>query len=182
MSTVKEKVYLRALSEDDLDRVLGWHNDPELYVTLGGHFRHVSRETERNWLRHRVEAPDEVNLAICLLDPAQHIGNIYLRNVNWVHRNAELHIFIARQENRGKGYGSAAIRLIIKHAFEDLGLLRLYLYTLASNSAAISSYQKCGFVVEGRLRQHTFKRGTFEDMIVMGLCREEPRPVRKGRR
>ena len=139
MSTAKEKVYLRALSEDDLDRVLNWHNDPDLYATLGGHFRHVSREAEKNWIRRRMEASDEVNLAVCLSDPSEHIGNIYLRNINWVDRNAELHAFIGRPEHRGKGYGSTAVRLIVKHAFEDLGLVRIYLYVLASNPPAIKS-------------------------------------------
>lgn len=172
MPNSKEKIRLRPLSEEDLDRVLGWHNDPELYSTLGGHFRHVGREAERNWLKRRIEAPDEVNLAICLDDGAEHVGNIYLRNIDWVHRNAELHIFIARPGHRGKGYGSTAVRMLVNHAFNDLGLFRVYLHTLARNSAAIASYKKCGFKVEGRLRMHAFKNGAFEDMIVMGLCRE----------
>jgi len=166
------KVYLRALSQDDLDRVLQWHNDPELYASLGGHFRYVSREAEAEWMRRRVQAPDEVNLAICLSDPAEHIGNIYLRNIDWVARNAELHIFIASPAHRGKGHGASAVALMVKHAFEDLSLMRLYLQTLASNSAAIKSYEKCGFVTEGRLRRHAFKSGKFEDMLFMGLCRE----------
>src|SRR5271155_1658443 len=136
----KGKVYLRSLTQNDLDRVLGWHNDHELYSTLGGHFRYVSREAESEWLRHRLEARDELNLAICLHEPPEHIGNIYLRNINWVDRNAELHIFIAQPEHRGKGYGSAAVRLITKHAFEDLGLARIFLHTLAANSAAIAAY------------------------------------------
>ena len=40
-------------------------------LTLGGHFRYVSREAETEWLRHRLEARDEVNLAICLSEPAR---------------------------------------------------------------------------------------------------------------
>lgn len=168
----EKKVYLRALTHDDLDRVLGWHNDYELYSTLGGHYRYVSREAETEWFRNRVEARDEVNLAICISGSHEHIGNIYLRNINWVCRNAETHIFIAGSQHRGKGYGSAALRLITKHAFDDLGLVRVYLHTLATNSAAIKSYEKCGFVLEGRLRLHAFKAGKFHDMIVMGLCRE----------
>jgi RimJ/RimL family protein N-acetyltransferase len=172
MKKTKSKVYLRALAQDDLDRVLKWHNDAELYSTLGGHFRYVSREAETEWLRRRLEARDEVNLAICLSEPPDHIGNIYLRNINWVNRNAELHTFIAQREHRGKGYGSTAVRLIAKHAFEDLGLMRIYLYVLANNSAAIAAYQKCGFATEGRLRRHALKAGVFEDMLVMGLCRE----------
>jgi diamine N-acetyltransferase len=170
MKKLKETVYLRALTTDDLDRLLRWHNDPELYASLGGHFRHVSREAEADWLRQRLEARDEVNLAVCLSQPPEHIGNVYLRNINWLDRNAELHTFIGRLEHRGKGYGSAAVRLIIQHAFEDLGLMRIYLHVLASNSAAIAAYEKCGFVNEGRLRRHAFKKGIFEDMLVMGMC------------
>lgn len=172
MKKGKVTVYLRALTTDDLERLLRWHNSFELYTTLGGHFRYVGREAEADWLRRRLEARDEVNLAVCLSEPPEHIGNIYLRNIDWVHRNAELHIFLAEEKHRGKGYGSAAIELLIKHAFEDLGLMRIYLHTLASNSAAIKSYERCGFSLEGRLKRHAFKKGTFEDMLVMGLCRE----------
>ena len=168
----KDKVYLRALTSDDLDRVLSWHNDPELYATLGGHYRYVSREAETEWFRRRLEARDEVNLAICHSEEQEHIGNIYLRNIDWVHRNAELHIFLAAEKHRGKGYGSAAIRRLVKYAFDDLGLMRVYLYTLTRNSAAIKSYEKCGFSLEGRLKKHAFKNGVYEDMVVMGLCRD----------
>jgi hypothetical protein len=38
MQETKGDVYLRPLTQDDLDRLLEWHNDPELYSTLGGHF------------------------------------------------------------------------------------------------------------------------------------------------
>jgi RimJ/RimL family protein N-acetyltransferase len=164
------QIRLRPLSETDFERVLSWHNDQELYSTLGGQFRHVSPEAERNWLKQRIEARDEVNLAICMGESAEHIGNIYLRNIDWVHSNAELHIFIARPKDRGKGYGSMAVRMLVDHAFKDLGLARVYLHTLARNSAAIASYKKCGFKLEGTLRKHVFKDGAFEDMVVMGIC------------
>jgi diamine N-acetyltransferase len=172
MKKTKQKVYLRALTHDDLDRVLAWHNDPELYATLGGHFRYVSREAETEWFQRITQARDEVNLAICLSEADVHIGNIYLRNIDWVARNCELHAFIARAEHRGKGYGSTAVRLVTKHAFEDLGLVRIYLHVLANNSPAVATYEKCGFAKEGRLRRHALKAGTFEDVLVMGICRE----------
>jgi RimJ/RimL family protein N-acetyltransferase len=172
MENTRDGIYLRAIASEDFERILNWHNDRTLYSTLGGHFRYVSRDVEREWLHRRIEARDEVNLAICLSEPAAHIGNIYLRSIDWVARNAELHAFIAEPEHRGKGYGSTAVRLVMKHAFDDLGLSRLYLYVLASNSGAIATYEKCGFVQEGRLRRHVLKKGALEDMIVMGFCRE----------
>jgi RimJ/RimL family protein N-acetyltransferase len=167
-------VYLRALELDDLDRTYKWHNDPELYKTLGGPFRYVSRATDEEWLRKKqLFSTEEVNLAICLTSNLQHIGNIYLRNIDWVARHGELQIWIGEPDQRSKGYGQAAVRLLIKHAFQDLGLLRLYLFVLEDNQPAIKVHEKCGFVVEGRLRKHFFKDGKFRDYLVMGLCADD---------
>lgn len=168
-----EPVYLRALELSDLERTHKWHNDPELYKMLGGTFRYTSRATEEDWLRRKQTysvSVSEVNLAVCLAESLQHIGNIYLRNMDWVARNAELHIFIGEPDQRSKGYGEAAVRLLINYAFQDLGLLRLYLFVLEDNTPAMRVYEKCGFIVEGKLRRHAFKEGKFKDVLVMGIC------------
>lgn len=167
-----QTVRLRALTEGDLDRVLAWHNDRELYGSLGGRFRYVSREAETEWFQRISQAKDQVNLAICLADSEEHIGNIYLRGIDWVARNCELHAFIAHKQNRGQGYGSSAVQQIVRHAFEDLGLARVYLHVLCSNAAAIAMYEKCGFAREGVLKRHAFKAGAFEDVLVMARLRE----------
>lgn len=164
-----EPVYLRALELDDLDRTYRWHNDQELYETIGT-FHYVSRATDEEWLRRKQSwSTEEVNLAICLTRSSDHIGNIYLRNIDWVARHGELRIWIGEPGQRSKGYGQAAVRLLIRHAFLDLGLLRLYLYVLEDNQRAIRAYEKCGFTMEGRLRQHFFRDGRFKDYLVMGL-------------
>jgi diamine N-acetyltransferase len=165
-----EPVYLRSLEVGDLDRTYQWHNNHELYKTMGV-FHYVSRATEEDWLRKKAAfSNDEVDLAICLTDTSQHIGNIYLRNIDWIARNAELRIFIGESDQRSQGYGQAAVRLLVKHAFEDLGLLRLYLTVIDGNEAARTAYEKCGFVVEGKFRKHFFNEGRFKDCWVMGLC------------
>ncbi|HUU20549.1 MAG TPA: GNAT family protein [Sedimentisphaerales bacterium] len=169
-----EKIYLRSLELVDLDRIRKWHNDPVLYETFSGPFRYVSSATDEEWLKNKVRySMQEINLAICLAENSQHIGNIYLRDINWVARHAELAIFIGEPDQRSKGYGQAAVRLLKKHAFEDLGLLRLYLTVLVDNRGAIRMYEKCGFVVEGQLRRHAFKQGMFKDVLIMGTCIEE---------
>ena len=172
MTTAQQEIILRALALDDLDRTLKWHNDPELYATLEGHFRYVNANSEKEWLTRRIGARDEVNLAVCLAETKEHIGNIYLREIDWINRNGALHLFIGGPEHRGKGYGTAAVRQLAKHAFEDLGLVRIYLHVLASNTAARATYERCGFLVEGRLRRHVLKKNEFEDVVIMGLCRE----------
>jgi RimJ/RimL family protein N-acetyltransferase len=166
-----EPVYLRALELDDLDRTHKWHNDQDLYKTLVGRFQYVSQVTEENWLRKKqVFSPDEINLAICLKDSSRHIGNIYLRNINWIARHCEVHIFIGDTTERSKGYGQAALRLVSKYALQSLGLFRLYAYILEDNMPSIKMFNKCGWIVEAKLRKHAFKEGRCKDVIVMGFC------------
>ena len=108
-----------------------------------------------------------------MTDSSQHIGNIYLRHIDWVARHAELRIFLGEPGQRSKGYGQAVIRLLMKHAFEDLGLLRIYLFVLEDNQSAIRAYEKCGFVMEGSLRRQFFGEGRFKDYLIMGLCTDD---------
>lgn len=166
-----EPVFLRALESADLDKVHQWHNDPSLYGCLVGTFRHVSRESVESWLRQRQQfSNEEVNLAICAKKGRQHIGNIYLRDIDWIARRAELHVFIGEAAERSKGYGQAAVRLLLEHAFRGLGFQRLYLYVLEDNLAAIRVYEKCGFAIEGKLIRHSFKNGQFKNVLAMGVC------------
>lgn len=170
-----DNVYLRALELSDVERTSRWHNDTELYRLLVSPFRYVGRSAEEEWLRRKCAySQTEFQLAICLKDTAQHIGNVHLRNIDWVARVAEVGIFIGEAEHWSKGYGRQALRQILRHAFRDLGLLRIFLTVLEDNHRAIRAYEKCGFVAEGRLRNHAFKGGKFKDLIFMGICAGDP--------
>ena len=169
--TALEPVFLRALELDDLDRTYKWHNDPELYKMLVGPFHYVSRATEEEWLRNKqTYSSQEVNLAICLTENSQHIGNIYLRNINWIAHHGEVHLFIGETGERSKGYGQTAIRLLSEYAQHDLGLFRLYAFILGDNKPSIKMFEKCGWKVEANLRKHAFKGGKFKNVVVMGIC------------
>ena len=164
------KIFLRALAETDLERTHRWHGDAELYATLGDSFRFVSATAEAEWLRRKTGySPNEVNLAICLRTKSEHIGNIYLREIDWVARKAALHIFIGSKQHRGRGHGTRAIRLLLGHAFLDLNLNRIQLEVLADNTPAIKAYERSGFVAEGRLRGAVFKHGEYRDSLVMAI-------------
>ena len=170
-----EEVYLRALEAADLDRTWKWHNDPRLYDTLVSPFRYVSQAAEEEWIRTRVAySQTEIRLAICLKEGERHIGNIQLTDIDWVVRHGYLGMFIGEPQYQSNGHGQQALRLMLHHAFGDLGLHRVYLTVLDDNPRAIRVYEKCGFAVEGRLRQHTYKGGQFRDLILMGICVGDP--------
>jgi RimJ/RimL family protein N-acetyltransferase len=148
------------LNLDDLDRNHRWHNDAALYAHLVGSHRTVSLETEKRWLLQRMEVSDtELNLAICLSSSKEHLGNIYLREIDRAAGKAEIHLFLGERNHRGMGYGGASIRCMTAHAFGVLGLNRIVLHVLANNAAAIKTYLACGFQLLETLDEPVLKGG-----------------------
>jgi len=75
------------------------------------------------------------------------------------------------EEWQGKGIGAALMRAIIDFSDNWLNLTRLELEVFADNEAAIHLYERCGFEVEGTLRQHALRDGQYVDSKVMGRLR-----------
>ncbi len=103
------------------------------------------------------------------------VGGASLFDVDPFARHAEVGIALVAQA-RGRGIGSAAIAQLVDFGFVRHNLRRIHLQAIASNVAAIRAYEKAGFVVEGRLRQHAWVRGAYEDIVLMGVLRSERTP------
>lgn len=84
-----------------------------------------------------------------------------------------LGITIGDKEYWGKGYGREAIGLLLDYGFRLHNLRRIWLNTLSNNERAIRCYLRCGFIEEGRLRQHVWSNGDYVDEVSMGLLRDE---------
>jgi RimJ/RimL family protein N-acetyltransferase len=76
-------------------------------------------------------------------------------------------------EARGRGVGTEAMRRLVEFGFLRRNLRRIHLQAIASNAGALRSYEKAGFVVEGRLREHAWVRGHYEDIVLMAILRSE---------
>lgn len=100
------------------------------------------------------------------------VGSVSLFEFDELARHAELGIALV-QEARGRGIGTLAISQIVEFAFVRRNLRRLHLQAIASNVGAIRAYEKAGFVIEGRQRQHAWVRGAYEDIVLMGVIRSE---------
>lgn len=98
------------------------------------------------------------------------VGSVSLFDFDELARHAEAGIALL-PEARGKGIGTAAISQIVEFAFVRCNLRRVHLQVIESNVGAIRVYEKAGFMIEGRQRQHAWVRGKYEDIIVMGILR-----------
>ena len=102
------------------------------------------------------------------------VGSATLFDLDLLARHAEAGITLARSA-RGRGIGTAAVVQLVQFGFERCNLRRIHLQAIASNVAAIRCYEKAGFVVEGRQREHAWVRGAYEDIVRMGILRSQPR-------
>ena len=100
------------------------------------------------------------------------VGSASLFGYDSFARHAEAGISLVR-EARGRGIGTAAIVQLVEFGFVRRNLRRIHLQAIASNAAAIRAYEKAGFVIEGRQRQHAWVRGTYEDIVLMAILRSE---------
>lgn len=101
------------------------------------------------------------------------IGFVALHSIEWNNRAGLLSIGIGEAEYRGKGYGSDALRLIVRYAFDELNLERVGLDVISNNEAAIRAYERAGFRHEGAMRRAVLRDGVWHDRIIMGLLRAE---------
>jgi RimJ/RimL family protein N-acetyltransferase len=107
-------------------------------------------------------------------EPAwQPIGVAGYHAIDWRNRSAELGLFIGEKTFWNAGYGTDAVRTLVRWGFRQLNLNRVFLRVFEDNAGAIRCYEKVGFRQEGRLRQDRFQEGRYLDTIVMGLLRDE---------
>jgi RimJ/RimL family protein N-acetyltransferase len=91
----------------------------------------------------------------------------------WSQRNGWISIAIGPHDFWGKGYGTDAMRVLMRFAFTELNLERLTLNVFGYNERAQRSYLKAGFQVEGRQRERLRRGSRRYDMIFMGILRDE---------
>jgi len=168
------QIYLRPLEREDLnERYLGWLNDPEANRYLeSGIFPYTKDELEK-FYEQVTRSPDQIILAIVDKETDQHIGNVKLGPINWVHRKATFGILLGDKQFWGRGIGTEATRLMVEYGFFRLNLRRIELGVYAEHDAAVCSYEKVGFRVEGKFREDLFHEGQYKDCLWMGLLRSE---------
>ena len=164
------QVRLRPITEADLPDYVEWLNDPEVTQFLQTEGP-VTLEDEKAWFQ-RVNGPDSGERNWAIEVDGRHIGNCALH----LHESGQIAgfgIIIGDKTQWSKGYGSAALRELLRIGFEEMGLQRVHLTAFAGNTRGIRCYEKCGFRHEGLRRRHFLKRGKWCDDVCMGILREE---------
>jgi len=102
-----------------------------------------------------------------------HIGNVRVGPIDHNSKVCKFSMMIGDTAYHGRGIGSQVVSGCIEFAFLKLKMNKFYLDVIPDNIAAVRTYEKNDLVVEGRLRQHVFINGNYQDLLVMSILRSE---------
>lgn len=101
------------------------------------------------------------------------IGKASVQWIEWANGNGFLRLGIGASENRGKGYGTQAMRMLLRFAFAELNLFRVSAIVPEYNEAALALLKKFSFVQEVCRRKSLERDGRRWDLYIFGLLKEE---------
>jgi len=178
--------------EKDAEVESKWTHDPEYLRLLGvdvvlplspAHLKKRYEDLEKKM----AESGDQFYFAIRLQDGdaaesentenggsvRRLVGFIELTWVSWNHQAAYMRLGIGDPEDRGKGYGSEALALMLNYVFHELNLFRLTAVIPEYNRVALQLFERAGFVEEVRRQQTIHRDRRRWDVIHMGILRAE---------
>ncbi len=139
---------------------LGWFADPQ--VNLYTLRFPPSQKMAEEWLEGAARSEKEVLWMIAVDERI--IGSAQIDTINWHHRRAEIAIVLGEPAEWGKGYGTEAIQLITRFAFDELNLEKLVGEAIAANVGSIRAMGKAGYRQFGLAQRHFYQEGRWSDM------------------
>jgi RimJ/RimL family protein N-acetyltransferase len=172
-----ELVRLSAVDPEEFSKAFThWRRDSEFMRLIdSGEVMLRSQKDSQKWIEKEIEDQDvnQYMFTIRTLAEDKLLGDIGLSVVNWMSRDAFVGLGIGERDFWGRGYGTDVMKVILRYAFTEINLRRVTLSVFEYNPRAVRSYEKAGFVHEGRMRQFLNREGKRWDMLFMGILRDE---------
>ena len=182
---IGRKVRLARPTADDVVTIAGWSLDLEYQRLLRrGMVYPGSVEEHRGWFDEMFRNEQSYPFAVRTLVEDRLVGLLVIKDIMWQARHCSFFIGIGDAGERGQGYGSDAVRVLLQYAFLEMNLNRVGLEVMAYNPDAVRAYEAAGFQHEGRLRAYVYRDGVYYDVLLMSILRSEweaqtgQRPVR----
>jgi RimJ/RimL family protein N-acetyltransferase len=133
-----------------------------------------TEESHFEWLSEMVDTGKVVQYMIVSSENNLSVGSVYIMDISYTHKKDEFGIFIGSSSLCGRGIGILATKEMLRLAFEELGLHKVYLRVFADNLPAIKCYEKAGFIKERWLKDDVFIEDSFYDMLLMSALLMPP--------
>jgi RimJ/RimL family protein N-acetyltransferase len=165
-----KNVDLKLVEKEDIPQLLEMQNKPEFWGQLLSPLQVSKAAAEKSF-----DEPDWPKRFFIQKKDGTKIGIIY----SWpVSRRyvAELGLgigYLLLPGERGKGYCTEAVNLLLDYSFLTSPVVRVQAHTDVRNAASQRVLEKAGFKKEGTIRKGYFERGEHTDNFIFSILREE---------
>lgn len=170
-----ERLVLRPLEAKDLDDLFEYTQDEETarYVTWNANQTINQAEQFLTYVLSNYEQGKQAPWAIEWKETGKMIGTIdFIHLLLDENKQAELGYALSRQF-WGKGIVTEAVECVMTFGFEELKLERIQARCMEGNIGSARVMEKVGMTYEGTLRRLIFIKGTFHDVKMYSLLRDE---------
>lgn len=163
-------VKLRKLQRKDAEFMLEWMHDPD----IAKQFRFDAAAMDMRRAQAFIAACQETDdLHYAIVDETdEYLGTISLKSIDKENEIAEYAV-VLRRKAMGKGIAKAATDNLLRIAFGEYGLNKIYLNVFEDNGRARAFYKKYGFCYEGCATRHLTVRGSKKDLCWYAYFKED---------
>jgi len=171
--------YFRPPEEADLPLFTRWMNDPEVRIYLGRNFAPMMLNGEKEWFaeRHKRMEADPI-LVLVDKENDKAIGTFGIHGIDFRNGTATSGACIGEKEYWGKGIGTKAKMVLLKHAFHMLNVRKIYSHVFDFNGRSRRYSEKCGYKLEAVLKNHHFRNGKRVDEHILSITVDTWRKLR----
>ena len=168
-------VRLRPLRLSDAPLLTKWMNDEGIRAYLLRAFA-ITELAEEDWIRENAKQtryPVSLHFVMEVVKGGAPIGVMGMHGIDWLHRNCVTGTVIGERRYHGKGYASDAKLELLRYAFDTLGMHKVISHADARNAASIAYSERCGYRIEGVLKEDKWKDGAWQDTVLLACFRDD---------
>lgn len=176
MNIIGKHIALRALEPEDLDYLYHTENHPN-FSLFGEPHPPYSKWLLKDYIAQAHKSIYEVQQIRLVIEHRKDhkaIGLIDLFDFDPRNKRAALGVLISDDDYRRKGFARQAAKLIIKHAFSELGLHQVYALVATDNDASRGLFDSLNFESSGVIKQWWRKDAdAYQDMLLFQTFKPE---------